>query len=333
MSDQYPQTVRTDKTESDLNSTSFPTMSDPDEINILEYIYVLVKNKWWIIGFALLGLVSGYLLALIKGPTFKAEAIIAAKENENKSAPNLSGLGAFGGLVASQLNIGGNPGLDKIDLILGSRKFNAELVEKYGLLPQVIKNLYPKVYKTWYDTVKNEWKEGFEKPNLLAIGAAVSSSILKRELNNNNTMTIMVNSKDSTFADTLLSKCLQYLNIYIKDMVLREARENVSYLDKQLEIVADPLLREKLQGLIANEIEKEMLVSKEAFRVVDPQLRTKEYSIKKILPIIFFMAGGFIALLVVILSYSISNAGKLPKDRYYLKMIKKKLLINRNKRD
>ena len=96
MSDQYPQTVRTDKTESDLNSTSFPTMSDPDEINILEYIYVLVKNKWWIIGFALLGLVSGYLLALIKGPTFKAEAIIAAKENENKSAPNLSGLGAFG---------------------------------------------------------------------------------------------------------------------------------------------------------------------------------------------------------------------------------------------
>jgi hypothetical protein len=76
----------------------------------------------------------------------------------------------------------------------------------------------------------------------------------------------VVNSKDSTFADTTSIKCLQYLNIYIKDMVLREARENVSYLDKQLEIVADPLLREKLQGLIANEMEKEMLVSKEAFR-------------------------------------------------------------------
>ena len=314
MSDQYPQTVRTDKTESDLNSTSFPTMSDPDEINILEYIYVLVKNKWWIIGFALLGLVSGYLLALIKVPTFKAEAIIAAKENENKSAPNLSGLGAFGGLVASQLNIGGNPGLDKIDLILGSRKFNAELVEKYGLLPQVIKNLYPKVYKTWYDTVKNEWKEGFEKPNLLAIGAAVSSSILKRELNNNNTMTIMVNSKDSTFADTLLSKCLQYLNIYIKDMVLREARENVSYLDKQLEIVADPLLREKLQGLIANEIEKEMLVSKEAFRVVDPAFRLKDYKIKKVFPILLSICFSFLTILTVIFLHAVSNVPKSQKD-------------------
>lgn len=307
MIDQHPQTVRTNKTESDSNSASLPTISSSDEINILEYIYVLVKNKWWIIGFALLGLVSGYLLAIIKGPTFKAEAVIAAKENENKTAPNLSGLGAFGGLVASQLNIGGNPGLDKIDLILGSRKFNAELIEKYALLPQVIKNLYPKVYKIWYDTVKNEWKEGFEKPNILSIGAAVSSEILKRQLNVNNTMTIMVNSKDSIFADTLLSKSLQYLNVYIKDMVLREARENVSYLDKQLEIVADPLLREKLQGLIANEIEKEMLVSKEAFRVVDPQLRTVEYKDKKMLSVVFSCCFLFLTVLIIVVGHTLAS--------------------------
>jgi len=318
MIDQHPHTDITDKTES--NSNFLPPMSDSDEINILEYIYVLVKNKWWILGFALLGLVCGYLVAIIKGPTFKAEAVIAAKENENKSTPNLSGLGAFGGLVASQLNIGGNPGLDKIDLILGSRKFNAELIEKYDLLPQVIKNLYPKVYKTWYDTVKKEWKEGFEKPNILAIGAAVSSEILRRELNKNNTMTIMVNCKDSTFADTLLSKCLQYLNIYIKDMVQIEARENVNYLDKQLEIVADPLLREKLQGLIANEIEKEMLVSKEAFRVVDPAIRSKNYKIIKTYPIILSMSFSFFMILTVIILHSISN---IPKSQYDLELIKK----------
>ncbi len=319
MTDQNFQEARANNTESD--SSFFPAMSDSDEINILEYIYVLVKNKWWILGFAFLGLVSGYLVAIIKGPVFKAEAVIAAKENENKSAPNLSGLGAFGGLVASQLNIGGNPGLDKIDLILGSRKFNAELVEKYGLLPQVMKNLYPKVYKTWYDTVKNEWKEGFEKPNLLAIGAAVSSSILKKELNNNNTMTIVVNSKDSTFADTLLIKCLQYLNIYIKDMVLREARENVSYLDKQLEIVADPLLREKLQGLIANEMEKEMLVSKEAFRVVDPPLRVIEYKNKKMLPLVFSFCFLFLTVLIVIIGHALVSQ-RSREDRELIQKIK-----------
>lgn len=323
MSDQHPQTVRTDKTESDLNSASFPTMSAPDEINILEYIYVLVKNKWWIIGIALLGLVTGYLLAIVKGPSFKAEAVIAAKENENKSTPNLSGFGAFGGLVASQLNIGGNPGLDKIDLILGSRKFNAELVEKYELIPQVIQNLYPKVYKTWYDTVKNDWKEGFVKPNLLAIGAAVSSNILKREINSNKTMTIMVSSKDSTFADTLLTKSLQYLNIYIKDMVQREARENVSYLNKQLEIVVDPLLREKLQGLIANEMEKEMLVSKEAFKVVDPMIRLADFSHKKMFPVVLAFGFSFLTVLLIIIGHALRSARKTQEDKELIHKIKR----------
>jgi hypothetical protein len=26
------------------------SLRDPDEINLLEYIYVLIKNKWWVKG-------------------------------------------------------------------------------------------------------------------------------------------------------------------------------------------------------------------------------------------------------------------------------------------
>ena len=142
-------TQESDKiSQAEQSSPHFQTCSsDPDEINLLEYIYVLVKNKWWIIGALVFGLVVGYIAAIVKGPTYITEAVIAAKENENKSTPNLSGLGAFSGLVASQLNIGGNPGLDKIDLILGSRKFSAEVIEKYNLLVPVMKNLSPKTYK------------------------------------------------------------------------------------------------------------------------------------------------------------------------------------------
>ncbi|MBD3391034.1 MAG: hypothetical protein GF418_03175, partial [Chitinivibrionales bacterium] len=104
---------------------------DPDEINLLEYAYVLVKAKWWIIGFTLLGLVGGYVAARIKGPTYVAEAVIAPRETESKSVPNVSGLGMFGGIVASQLNIGGNASLEKIDLVLDSKMFNGEVIEKY----------------------------------------------------------------------------------------------------------------------------------------------------------------------------------------------------------
>jgi hypothetical protein len=101
--------------------------TNPDEINLLEYIYALVKHKWLIIGLTFLGLVAGYTAALIKGPTWVAEAVIAPREAESQKMPSFSGLGALGGIVASQLNLGGNASLEKIDLILDSREFGAEL--------------------------------------------------------------------------------------------------------------------------------------------------------------------------------------------------------------
>ena len=110
---------------------------DPDEINLLEYIYALVKNKWLIIGLTVAGFAGGYFLALLKGPTWVADAVIAPKEAENQKQPNLSSFGAFGGLVANQLNIGGNASLDKIELLLDSRDFNARLIERYNLLPEM----------------------------------------------------------------------------------------------------------------------------------------------------------------------------------------------------
>ena len=36
-------------------------LHDPDEINLLEYIYAIVKHKWLILGFTILGVVGGYI--------------------------------------------------------------------------------------------------------------------------------------------------------------------------------------------------------------------------------------------------------------------------------
>lgn len=301
-------------------------VNNPDEINLLEYIYVLVKNKWWIIGALVFGLIAGYVAAIVKGPTYVAEAVIAAKENDSQKSPNLSSFGAFSGLVASQLNISANPGLDKIDLILSSRKFNAELIKKHGLLPMIIKIQSPKVYGKWFDTTKGEWKKDFKEPNLLLVGAGLSG-FLKKETNKNNTMTLKIESKDSTFSDTLLSKYLQYLNVFIQMSVLTDAKENVSYLEKQLDAIADPLLREKIQSMIANELEKEMLVSKEAFRLIDPAIRTFQFKQKKLFPIVFGVGFSFIVVLIVIVFHAFASGQKTEEDKILIAKIKKRILF------
>lgn len=279
---------------------------DSDEINLLEYIYVLVKNKWWIIGATVLGLVLGYVAAIKKGPTWISEAVISSKESDNQKTPNLSGLGAFGGMVASQLNIAGSPGLDKIDLILDSRKFNSEVIEKYNLLPLIYKVSWPKTYKVFFDTVKNEWASDFVKPNLLRVGGHVKKEYLKKETSKNNTMTIQFESSDSLFSDSLLGLYLIYLNDYIKKSVQTDANENVKYLETQLITASDPLLREKLQGMIANEMEKAMIVSKEAFKVVDPKYVFKNFKEKTYFPLIFGLGFCSFCIIIVFFKYNLS---------------------------
>ena len=150
-------------------------LRDPDEINLLEYLYVLLKHKRIIMGLTLAGLMLGFVAALIKGPTWTAEALIAPKELESQKSPSLSGFGALGGLVASQLNLGGNASLDKLDLTLDSRDFSAKLIEHYSLLPAIFKYKWPKQYRKYWDREGKNWKPEFKKPQLLGMGGFIKN--------------------------------------------------------------------------------------------------------------------------------------------------------------
>ncbi|MBN1308635.1 MAG: hypothetical protein JXA18_11995, partial [Chitinispirillaceae bacterium] len=185
---------------------------DPDEINLLEYLYALVKNKWLIIGVTLFGLIGGYVAALVKGPTWSAEAVIAPKEDETKKTPNLSSFGAFGGLVASQLNIGGNASLEKIEMILDSRDFSARFIEKYNLLPSLYRYQWPKIYAEEWDSAGGKWKSTFKKPEPLGMGDFFKGTFVKKKLNDNNTMTLEIRSRDSTLSLQLAGTIVEFLD-------------------------------------------------------------------------------------------------------------------------
>ncbi len=283
-----------------------------DEINMLEYVRVVLKRKVLIVGLTFFGLIGGFTAALVKGPTFVAEAVIAAKEQEGQAAAsNLSALGAIGGLVASQFNMVGSPGLDKIDIILNSRKFNAEMIEKYDLLPAIYAQLRPDLYKKHYDTISNSWDEQFPEPKILGVGKKLKEEFLQKETHKNKTMTLRVESGDSLFSETLLAKYLEYLNYYIQTSVRSEAKGNVVYLENQLLSISDPLLREKLQGMIALEVEKVMLVSKEAFMIIDPQYCSKQHKEKKLYPVVFSFALFFMSATFIIFLHALKREREL----------------------
>jgi len=294
-------------------------MHDPDEINLLEYIYVLVKAKWWIIGATVAGLIIGYVAALIKGPTYVAEAVIAPKESQTQKTPNLSGLGMFGGIVASQFNIGGNPGLEKIDVILDSKKFHAEMAEKYRLYPF----LFPKLW----DPVNDKWAANVEPPKALSVGGYIKGEFLEKELDKNGTMIIKIKSADSLLSDTILSALLAYLDTYIKTTVQQEAKGNKDYLENQLISITDPLLRGKIQELIAAELEHMMVVSKEAFKVIDPELTTKNFREKKLYPTLLAFLSFFSVLLFSFFCHAFSSGNRSAENKMLLNKIRSNISI------
>lgn len=189
---------------------------DPDEINLLEYAFALVHRKWWIVGFTFLGLVIGLIAAIAKGPTFVSEAVIAPQESDNQKTPSLAGLGALGGLVASQLSLGGNASLDKIDLILDSRAFSAKLIDKYAIIPSIYKYQWPKVYAKFRDTASQSWKAPFVAPKADDLAGLLKGKYLKKKTNKNNTMSISIALKDSALSVTLANMYLDYLDEFHK---------------------------------------------------------------------------------------------------------------------
>jgi len=305
---------------------------DPDEINLLEYIYALVKHKKFIAGLTLLGLALGFVAALIKGPTWVAEAVIAPKEIESQKRTPLTGFGALGGLVASQLDLFGNASLDKMDLILDSRDFSAKLIEKYDLLPVIYKIKWPKIYKRYWNPAQNTWKPGFKKPNPLYMGNFIKLNYLKKTKDiKRNTLLLSIRSRDSSFALNLATKYVEFLNEYIKFDIQHEAKGNVAYLDTQLVSIVDPLLRTKILSLIADEIEKEMVVSNEAFKTIDPVFIYKKFKEKKLYPLVFAFGLFSLSCLIIVFMQAFASSNKTETDKLLIDSIKREMFLSRKR--
>jgi hypothetical protein len=290
-----------------------------DEINLLEYAYAVLKKKWLLIGLLIIGGIMGYVLALVQGPEYTAEAVITPRESDAPKMPNMGALGMLGGFVATQLNMSGNASLDKIDLVLGSRNFTAELIEH--------KNLLPLLLPEQWDSASKSWKAGFVPPDYPKVAGLLSTKLLKKEINNkNNTMTLRITSGDSLVSHAVLSAYLEYLDAFIRSSVQQDAKENRDYLEEQLISVIDPLLRAKIQELIASEVEKMMVVSKEAFIVIDPVFTTKDFKKKKLLPIILGIGLSFCGMIILIFAYAFSTAPKTSDDSVLLLQVRRELL-------
>lgn len=242
-----------------------PSACDEEEINLFEYILILIRYKALIMTVVAIAGLSAVVYSLMLTNIYRSEATIALRDSDKGASP-LSAFGGLGGMVASSLGLGGGGSLEKLEVVLKSRELSARVINTYDLMPTLFS-------KTW-DPEKKKWRTD-APPSLQDALRVLADKLSIRADIKKNTLTVGIEYKDPEMAKTLVNHFLTELSNSLREEVLRDAAENMRFFNEQLQRTGDAMLREKIYALMAKEVEKETFAKAQkyySFLVLDPPI-------------------------------------------------------------
>lgn len=224
-----------------------------DEINLLDYWKVILKNKKYIIIIVSVAVAVTIVVSLLMTSVYEAKAVIAPASQQNVPS-------SMGSLAAQFVIATPAPSnVTEIVGLLNSNILREKLINKYNLLPVFFK------------------KDALEKKSedeKIWEGLRFLEDVLKINFKQkDNIIELSMQFKDPNTAADILNYTLTELNEYMSSEAKRVAEANKKYLELQINETSDPFIKTKLYNLIAQQIEQSMMAeAKEnfAFKVIDP---------------------------------------------------------------
>lgn len=272
---------------------------------------VLLKRKWLIMGLVFFTAVAAVGISLSMTNVYRSEATISARQQEQSSSRALTGaLGGLGGIVASEFGLGGGSDADIIEVLAKSRRLVELIVEKHDLLPVL--------FKEKWDSQRSAWLES-AGPTIQDAYRLISNSLLKVSRDRKtDVITLSIEHEEPEFARQMVTYYINELSEQLRAKVLKDAQENMRFLNEQLERTSDPLLREKIYNMLAKEIEKDTFARAQTyygFYVLDPPIAPdldKKAKPKRALICILSVMVAFFA--AVFLAFFLEYVGRIRKD-------------------
>lgn len=239
-----------------------------DEINLLDYVIVLLKHKWLIFGIVFATGLAALVISLMLPNIYRSEATIIPRQQEKSATSSaLSALGALSGMAGEMVGLGGGGDLDKFEVVLKSRELARRIVEKYKLMPELFEDAWDPLKKKWKENPAPTLQDAYKliTKKMLAIARDRKTDVL----------TIKFDHEDPRFAKIMADHYLTELSESLRKETLKDAAENKRFLQEQLEQTSDPLLKVKISELLAKEIEKETFARAQkyySFIVLDPPI-------------------------------------------------------------
>ena len=281
---------------------------EEDEINLLDYLIVLLKHKRLIAGIVAGAAILALVVSLLMTKIYRSEATITARQQEKAEGGSaLAALRGVAGIAGELVGFGSGGDVDKIETLLKSRELVRRVVEKNSLLPRL--------FEDDWDPKKKEWKENPAPTIQDAYKLLVTKGMLTVSRDRKtNIITIKIDHRDPQFARDLVDHYLTELSESLREQTLKDAQDNKRFLQSELDKTSDALLREKISNLLAKEIEKETFARAQkyySFIVLDPpvvsDLNKKVKPKRALICILSVIVAGFFAVFAAFFAEYVHN--------------------------
>jgi uncharacterized protein involved in exopolysaccharide biosynthesis len=298
---------------------------DEDEINLLDLWRVIVKRKKMILIMVLVAVFLTAFASLFMKNIYQARALITPVTTKDMGRSGNMALLAeqFGGLASMGISMPGAASASEIVNLLKSNIVREKVIVKYNMLPVLFDDRIDRETKHW----RKKDDGGFSLNPMRMAGKLVEmvnppdpTTALKKKdgvpevwdglrmfkqmvnVNHNlkeNSIAISVNFHNPETAKQIVEYFLLTLTDHMSAEAKRVAQTNRQYLESQLGETSDPLIKQKIYSLIAQQIETSMMAEvKEnfAFKVIDPPM-TPDKKIKPartVMVVLAFMMALFI---------------------------------------
>ena len=323
-------TEKDSRTEDNINCQR--NFDQDDEINLLELWQVVWKRRKFIAYFVSAVVVLTVIVSLLMTNIYESKATIMTVESKSASGGSgmAAAMAAMGGGLAGMIGTPESASAAEISTLLKSNILRSKIIKEYNLLPILFSDQWDEEKKTWK-------KEGFSLNPLVyvlklikAVKPADKKAVKKepgvpdvydglRELEDivniqevkakglvskENTIIISAQFDDPEIAANLVNYFIAALNDHMSKEAKRVAALNKKYLEEQLPLNSDPLIKQKIYAMIAQQVETAMMAEvKEnfSFKVIDPPMVPD----KKIKPkraqmvVLSFVVALFLAVFIV----------------------------------
>ena len=296
-----------------------------EEPDLLWYWEVLKKHKGLIILATLPCALSTAVFSLLVEDIYRSQAVIIPISGEKSSLGTIaSRMGAMAGLL------GISPlGISEAEIVslLKSEVLKEELIKRYNLLPVLFSERWEPESRTWkpppfgprviLSRLMAKVRGGRcdpDAPPTVWDGIKMLEEIVEvRQDPKLGTIRVSVNFPDPQKAAEICQALIATLREHMCADAIRVAQTNKRYLEEELVRTSDPLIRQKIYALIADQVETiTMAKVKEnfAFKVIDPPLVPEEKvkPRRAMMVAVAFVLGGFVGVMGAFLIEAVEKA-------------------------